>query len=127
MKYEVGVCLATRRFVWINGPFVGSKNDGTIFRNGLSPLLFDEEAAEVDRGYGRDKKMKTPGIGINNKERKIKSNARAQQEAINGRLKQFNILTSRFRHNRPIREGMMKKHGMCFNAVAVITQIKFAI
>ena len=127
LKYEVGVCLATGRIVWINGPFVGSKHDGTIFRNGLSPLLHDDEAVEVDRGYGGDNKMKTPSMGINSKERKMKSNARAQQEAVNGRLKQFNILTTHFRHMKPNREGMMKKHGMCFNAVAVITQMKFTI
>jgi hypothetical protein len=26
---------------------------------------------------------------------------------------------------KPNRAGMMEKHGMCFNAVAVITQMKF--
>ena len=57
----------------------------------------------------------------------MKSNARAQQEAVNGRLKHFNVLTTHFRHMKPNREGMMKKHGMCFNAVAVITQMKFTI
>ena len=41
VKYEVGVCLMTGRIVWTNGPFVGSKHDGNIFRNGLSQLLND--------------------------------------------------------------------------------------
>ena len=125
LKYEVGVCLKTGNIVWTSGPFVGSKNDGAIFREGLSKLLYDEEAVEVDGGYGGDKKMKPPMMGMDSKERKMKSIARAQHEAVNGRLKQFNVLTCHFRHTtKPNRDGMMKKHGMCFNAVAVITQLK---
>ena len=70
---------------WTNGFFVASTNNSTIFRNGLSTLLHVEEAVEVDAGYGGDNKMKTPGMGIDSKERKMKSNARAQHEAVNGR------------------------------------------
>eukprot|EP00536_Pseudo-nitzschia_multiseries_P000808 jgi/Psemu1/1811/gm1.1811_g len=99
IKYEVGVCLKTGWIVWINGPFVGSENDATIFKEGLSTLLHDDEGVEVDRGYKGDDKMKLPGIGVTSKQRKMKANARAQHET---------------------------KHGMCFNAVAVITQLKFA-
>ena len=39
-------------------------------------------------------------------------------------LKQFNVLTTHFRHMSP-RDNMMEKHGKCFNAVAVIAQLKF--
>ena len=69
--------------------------------------------------------MKLPGMTITSEERKMKSNARAQHEAVNGRLKQFNVLTTHFRHMKPNKKGMLQKHGMCFNAVAVITQLKF--
>ena len=124
LKYEVAVCLKTGEIVWTSGPFVGSKNDGAIFREGLSRLLHDEEAVEVDNGYGGDNKMKTPRVGIDSKERKTKSIARAQHEAVNGRLKQFNVLTCHFRHTKPNKREMMKKHGLCFDAVAVITQLK---
>lgn len=127
VKYEVGVCLKTGHIVWINGPFVGSANDGTIFRNGLSPILCIDEAVEVDRGYSGDDKMKVPNMGMTSKQRKMKSNARAQHEAVNGRLKTFNVLTTHFRHMKPNREGMMKKHGMCFTAVAVIVQLKLTV
>ena len=124
IKYEVAVCLRTGRIVWINGPFVGSKSDGTIFREGLSNLLYDEEGVEVDRGYAGDNKMKTPQMGKDSKERKMKSNARAQHEIINGRLKQFGVLTTHFRHMQPDKAAMMEKHGRCFRAVVVITQLK---
>ena len=126
VKYEVGVCLKTGWIVWINGPFIGSANDGTMFIEGLSTLLHDEEAVEVDKGYKGDRKMKLPDMGMTSKERKMKSNARSQHETVNGRLKIFNVLTTHFRHMKPNREGMMQKHGSCFNAVAVITQLKFA-
>lgn len=124
VKYEVAVCLKAGRRVWTNGPFVGSKNDGTIFKEGLSLQLHDEEAVEVDGEYGGDNKMKPPGLGMDSKERKMKSIARAQHEAVNGRLKQFNVLTTHFRHMKPNKAAMMKKHGLCFDAVAVITQLK---
>eukprot|EP00536_Pseudo-nitzschia_multiseries_P019074 jgi/Psemu1/58787/gm1.58787_g len=112
IKYEVGVCLKTGWIVWINGPFVGSANDATIFKEGLSTLLHDDEGL--------------PDMGMTSKQRKMKANARAQHETVNGRLKIFNVLTTHFRHMKPNRQGMMQKHGMCFNAVAVITQLKFA-
>eukprot|EP00536_Pseudo-nitzschia_multiseries_P006474 jgi/Psemu1/193182/e_gw1.138.9.1 len=126
IKYEVGVCLKTGWIVWINGPFVGSANDATIFKEGLSTLLHDDEGVEVDRGYKGDDEMKLPDMGMTSKQRKMKANARAQHETVNGRLKIFNALTTHFWHMKPNRQGMMQKHGMCFNAVAVITQLKFA-
>ena len=125
MKYEVGVCLKTSWIVWINDPFKGAENDATIFKNGLPTELHEEEAVEADRCYKGDDKLKLPGIDITSEEKKMKSNRRAQHEAINGRLKQFNVLTTHFRRMKPKREGMIHKYGMFFNAMAVITQLKF--
>ena len=127
VKYEVGVCLKTARIVWVNGPFVGSKSDGKIFRDGLGALLCDDECVEVDKGYRGDDKMMTPEIGFTSAKRKMKSNARAQHEAVNGRLKHFSVLTTHFRHMKPSKEEMLRKHKICFNAVAVITQLKFIV
>ena len=128
LKYEVGICLQTGHIVWINGPFEGGMSDSKIFREeGLSTLLYDQEAVEVDRGYGGDSRLKTPQVNWNRKERQMKSNARSQHEIVNGRLKIFNVLTTHFRHMKPNKEGMMAKHQMCFHAVAVITQLKFLL
>eukprot|EP00536_Pseudo-nitzschia_multiseries_P018673 jgi/Psemu1/56738/gm1.56738_g len=126
VKYEVGVCLKTGWIVWINGPFVGSKNDGIIVKEGLSNLLHDDEAVEVDRGYRGDDRMKLPDMGFTWIERKMKPNAWAQHETVNGRLKIFNVLTLHFQHMKPNRQGMMQKHKICFEAVTVINQLKFA-
>jgi hypothetical protein len=43
---------------------------------------------------------------------------------VNGRLKLFNVLNACFRHCNPTNQ-MMRKHGLCFDSVAVITQLKF--
>eukprot|EP00536_Pseudo-nitzschia_multiseries_P013949 jgi/Psemu1/36960/gm1.36960_g len=124
---DVGICLGNR----FDGVFAQTEwtraNDATIFKEGLSTLLHDDEGVEVDRGYkGDDKMVKLPDMGMISKQRKMKAKARAQHETVNGRLKIFNVLTTHFRHMKPNRQGMMQKHGMCFNAVAVITQLKFA-
>ena len=125
VKYEVGVCIKTGMIVWVNGPHIASKHDNTIIKEELLQLLFPDEAIECDRGYGGDDRLKTPTVASDSKERKMKSNVRAQQEAVNARLKVFNVLTTHFRHMKPDRAGMMEKHGWCFHAIAVITQLKF--
>ena len=117
--------LPSKKLVWVHGPFEESENDGTIFKSRLSTLLFADEAVEVDKGYKGDNKMKLPDMGETSQQQQMKSNARAQHEAVNGRLKHFNVLTIHFQHMKPNKEGMMIKHGMSFKAVAVITQLKF--
>ena len=42
--------------MWINGPFVGGKND----KEGLSNQLFEDEAVKCDVGHGNDRKLRTP-------------------------------------------------------------------
>ena len=124
LTYEVGVCIATGHIVWVNGPYVASTNDGTMFRQKLTHLLCEGEGVEVDGGYKGDARMKTPRMGMTSKIRKEKSVVRGRHENVNGRLKQFNVLTTHFRHTSP-RNKMMEKHGKCFHAVAIITQLKF--
>jgi DDE superfamily endonuclease len=126
VKYEVGVCIKTGYIVWINGPFVASTSDATIFKNTLSGLLADDEGVEVDKGYGGDKKLKSPQVNSSKLQKKEKASAvGARHENVNSRLKIYNVLNIPFRHLNP-RYGMMEKYGMCFNAIAVIlTQLKF--
>jgi hypothetical protein len=118
------VCIKTGSIVWINGPFVASTGDATIFKNTLSGLLADDEGVEVDKGYGGDNKLKSPQVNSSQQQRKEKAGVRARHENVNSRLKIYNVLNIPFRHLNP-RNAMMEKHGMCFNAIAVITQLKF--
>jgi hypothetical protein len=125
LKYEVAVCIRTGSICWINGPFKASTHDATIFNNGLSNEIADNEVVEADRGYSGCAKAKTPNQGFTRVERQQKSKARGRHEAINGRLKHFGVLTTHFRHMAPNLVHMMEKHGLCFTAIAVISQLKF--
>ncbi|CAB9528703.1 unknown protein [Seminavis robusta] len=125
VKYEVGVCIKTGHIVWTNGPFPAGKGDGTICIEGLLNYLAEDEGVEVDAGYKGHPKFKAPVVATSRKDRKEKSVVRGRHEAINGRLKIFNVLVAPFRHLTP-RNKMMEKHGICFDAVSVVTQLKFA-
>ena len=72
----------------------------------------------------RIQKMKMLCMGITPGISKQKNIVCGRHENVNGRLKQFNVLTTHFRHWSP-RKKMMEKHGKCFHAVAIITQLKF--
>ena len=110
--------------VWINGPFVASANDATIFKEKLAGLLADDEGVEVDAGYKGHAKFKTPTVATSSVYRKQKSQVRGRHENVNGRLKIFNVLNIPFRHSNP-RSKMLEKHGLCFDTIAVVTQLKF--
>jgi hypothetical protein len=66
VKYGVGVCIRTGGIVWINGPFVCSTNDSTVFKEGLAHLLAEDEGVECDTGYKGHNALKnndvTPGF-----------------------------------------------------------------
>jgi DDE superfamily endonuclease len=128
VKYEVAVCIKTGHIVWINGPFCGSENDGTIFNENLSTLICEDEGVEVDGGYLGNVKMKGPVVANSSKQRKQKSIVRARHETVNSRLKIYNVLNASFRHMGTFQDKdqvLMEKHGICFTAVAVITQLGF--
>lgn len=118
VKYEIGLDILTGECVWVSGPFQGSKNDLTIFREGLMGLIPDGFLAVADKAYrGEPKKASTPNILDDEFIRKLKSRIRARHETFNARLKNFKILSERFRH-KPV----LEKHKACFEAVAVIVQ-----
>lgn len=123
LKYEVAVAISTGFIVWVNGPFKGGKGDAQIFQEGLKELLYEDENVEVDHGYRGDDKFMIPSMAADSKGRKNKSIVRGRHENINGRLKIYNVLTTYFCHMKP-KNSYMEKHRMCFNAVAVITQLK---
>ena len=115
--YEVGVCIQTGLIVWINGPFVvGKYNNITILCSKMIYELLDWEMVEADQGYvGQPNKicMKYE-LGVS--ENQFEAKARARGEMINGRFKNFHILTDRYRHK-------ISMHNYVLCAVAVLAQI----
>ena len=128
VKYEIGVCIATGHIVWVNGPFEASKNDSAIFNDTLDSLLCDDEGVEVDQGYKGNHRFKSPTVASSRSARKMKSVVRGRHEIVNSKLKTFEILNRVFRHSgqHDGGEAMKEKHGICFHAIAVLTQLKIA-
>ena len=126
VKYDVGVCIKTGHIVWLDGPFVASASESTIFKNGLGQHICEDEKVEVDSGPKGDSRLVQPHVGNDSKERKQKSVVRGRQEGVNGRMKVYSVLTNHFHHMKDGRENMMNAHGLCFKAVAVITQLKIS-
>ena len=118
IRYEVAVSIRGGDIVHINGPYAcGSWPDISIFREVLIHKLRPGEMVEADRGYrGEPTKIRTPIDAANRRESKRKSRARACQETVNKRFKQFGILKQVYRHD-------IKKHKLVFDSIVVITQL----
>lgn len=132
-KYEF--CLAVReaRIVWISGPHVPSRHDINVFRGGESKnpkdwdtnaLYFQLGAGELcvgDSGYvGEPDKIVVEKDEHPPHLKCFLSRAKNRQETFHSRLKSFNILGHRFRHNDKLR-----LHQMAVHAVAVIIQYDY--
>ncbi len=119
LRYEIGLCIQTGWIVWIMGPFAaGDWPDLKIFRMYLKKYLCPNECVEADGGYQGDERVHAPlDFCYNNiAQYQAKLNVRARHETLNGRMKNFHVLSETFRHD-------LSKHECCFNAVAVITQL----
>ena len=98
LHYEVGMCIQTGLIVWINGPFAAGKyNDITIFQSKMIYELLGWGMVEADHGYvGHLNKISVKyELGVSENQFKVKIGARARGEMINGRFKNFCILTDR--------------------------------
>lgn len=121
LRYEIGMCISTGNFVWVNGPFPAAYSDLQIFRKDLIDEMGEGEKVVADQGYNGEKDYivtskylrKMGELGQLDDYFKV----RARHECGNRRLKVWNILGHRFRHG-------LHKHGMVFRAVAVIEQLK---
>ena len=105
--------------MWIQGPYPAGKytdikNFNKVLRNFLEP----GERVEADEGYrGHPDKIICPGNDANPAENRVmQGRVRARHETLNGRLKNWGILSQVFRHH-------IMTHGDVFRACAVVTQL----
>ena len=118
LRYEIGVSLDTGDIVWVHGPYpCGRYADVSIFRRGMKTVLDDCERVIADMGYSDDMCI-TPDTLLSPVSPKLHRLLRARHETVNKRLKQFAVLRSSFRHD-------LSFHGVCFHAIANITQYLF--
>lgn len=122
VAYEVGLCTRQSKIIWTYGPFQAGDSDLTIYRTngGLREQMARVQGmmAVADRGYGGEGLLSIPneldsGPGV----KQFKRRACAQHESLNGRLKNFAVLSETFRHPNPL-----VSHGIAFDAVCVILQ-----
>ena len=109
LRYEIAVSVESARVVWASGPFAaGAHSDMSIFDNRLKYKLGTSEFVITDAGHGGPHCI-APHPSSNFLSTKL-GFPRARHEAINGRLKSFAVLSTRFRHE-------LNKDADCFYAV----------
>ena len=94
-------------------------NDEGVFKQGLLGWLEEGERVEADRGYqGSDPlHAKTPGsVNENYNKKAMQQRVRTRQETVNKRLRQWNILKARYRHD-------IVDHQDVFASIVVLTQL----
>ena len=108
--------------VWIQNPYpAGAFTNIMIFNKVLRNFLELGERVEVDKGYaGHANKIVCPTNTVNPPELKgMQGRVRARHKTLNGRLKNWGILSQVFRHRITL-------HGTTFRACAAVTQITIA-
>jgi len=126
LNYELALSLTEPKLVWLKGPLpAGANPDLGVYQNKHPQLGEAGEAlknkiptgkkAITDGGYSdrKDPKLSQPNSHDTEELRTFKARARMRQEAFHSRLKRFHCLTDVFRHG-------IDRHGVCFEAVAVI-------
>ena len=126
-KYGVSLALFSNNICSGDGPYKAGFPEGSVFKEGVGSRIQENEPVEVDAGIRGDDRLMTPRAAISSQQRKSKCNQRARQETIFGKMKQFNVLNTPFRYSSSDLEEIKYKHGTCFDAVLVITQLKLMI
>jgi hypothetical protein len=70
----------------------------------------------ADGGYRDGGTFGDTPNGLNNPDQKMKRLARARHETVNKRIKQFEVLNTKFRHQ-------LENHWKCFHAIVNMTQL----
>jgi hypothetical protein len=116
VAYELALALHESKIIWVSGPHQAGLSDLHIFRLGLKQKIEHGKKMIADRGYtGYDEELSTPNALDQPEMKAFKRRVRARQETVNARVKEFRILSDRFRHD-------LSKHQMVFEAVCVIVQ-----
>jgi hypothetical protein len=122
LQYKLGIDILKGNLVWVEGPYpAGAWPDIKIFLSSLAGHLLPGERVEANNGYvGHPNKIKCPN-NDSNPERNLgmQSAVRSCHETFNGRLKNWEILETTYRHDIGL-------HGTVFTACAVITQLNVA-
>ena len=127
LKCEIAVAVCEDKIVWVNGPWMGSKHDLAVLREGqadgsgsLLDLIVEGKMIVADRGHRTSNRAELKKIAFKRNDdqpalKKFKARATCRHETVNARLKQFRCLSDTFRHGEDKQEA-------AFKAVCVIVQ-----
>jgi hypothetical protein len=119
--YELAIAVYDSKLVWINGPFLAGTSDLDVFRmpDGLKSKIPKGKRVIADQGYRGEPQICSVRNPLDTKEvKELKGRAKARHEVFNGRLKDFAILSQRFRSTR----DSLTKHKTVFEACCVLQQ-----
>lgn len=128
LTYELAISVYEDKLVWINGPFRASVNDITIFESpsGLQEKLPTGKKAIADNAYSSAPKASTKNPLDDKTVKVLKKRARARHEIFNKRIKDFKILSTRFRSTKGSPKlglpTVLDKHKAVFEACCVLVQ-----
>lgn len=109
VRYELGLSVAVGEIVCASGGLPCGEWPDLKIAQDLYCNFARNEITLADKGYRLQRYFKQPS---NAKEKRIL----ARHETLNGRLKEFSILSVRFRN-------ALKKHPMVFHAIVNVTQL----
>lgn len=112
IRYEIGISIVEGDVVWASGGFpCGEWNDLAIAKD-LYLHYARKEKTLADKGYRLKPCFVQPSNAV---EKRIL----ARHETLNGRLKEFAILSNRYRNS-------LKKHPIVFHAIVNIVQVSIS-
>lgn len=127
LKYFAACAIYSNNICYTTCPIPAQNHEGNFLDATILMELPDDEPIEVDSGPTGDRRYMGPQAGMTHAIRKAKSVLRSRQETLFSFFKYFNVLDTHFHHRNTDNEVMMENHEACFNAVAVITQVKFML
>ena len=116
--YELAVDLYDDKLLWVNGPFQAGDSDIAVFRKpgGLSTKVPIGRKLIADNGYhGQEHQISAPNRYDAPEVNEFKRRARSRHETFNKRIKDFSIISTRFRSD-------VEKHQTAFESVCILVQ-----
>jgi hypothetical protein len=115
LKYEIGLNVNTGDIVWAYGGYGCGMPDLVLAREAYIEFIDEGELTIADDGYRDRRYFIYPAICPPNMSA-IHKAVMSRHETVNGRLKNFNVMKSMFRHDK-------SKHSQCFHAVINIIEL----
>jgi hypothetical protein len=120
--YELAISIFRGSLVWINGPFPAGQSDLAVFRkpDGLKSKIPEGKRIIADQGYKADSMLSTRNPLDTDTVKELKRRAKARHEVFNGLLKNFQILSQRFRTTKGSEDERLEKHKIVFEGCSVL-------